>query len=91
MLFGRFGYDARPEAHPRNLALGQWWAEVVEIPCIVMAGSDLASVQAVARTGAEFAALSAAVFADGSDPGERVAEANALLDRISPHLRGDAA
>lgn len=91
MLFGRFGYDTKPEAHPRNLQLGAWWAEVVEIPCIVMAGSDLASVEVVAQTGAEFVALSAAVFSEGSDPRERVAEANALLDRVAPRWGGGAA
>lgn len=80
IFFGRFGYDSKPEPHPRNLALGKWWAEMIEIPCIVMAGSDIASVEAVAATGAEFVALSSAVFADDADPREAVAGANALLD-----------
>ncbi|MDX8463792.1 thiamine phosphate synthase, partial [Mesorhizobium humile] len=48
MFFGRFGYDNKPEPHPRNLSLGQWWAQMIQIPCIVMAGSDLASVETVA-------------------------------------------
>ncbi|MDX8435655.1 thiamine phosphate synthase [Mesorhizobium abyssinicae] len=86
MFFGRFGYDNKPEPHPRNLSLGQWWAEMIEIPCIVMAGSDLASVEAVAATGAEFVALSSAVFADGSDPRAAVAAANALLDETAPRF-----
>jgi thiamine-phosphate pyrophosphorylase len=86
LFFGRFGYDNKPEPHPRNLALGQWWAEMIEIPCIVMAGSGLASVEAVAATGAEFVALSSAVFADGVDPAQAVARANALLDETAPRL-----
>ena len=65
MFFGRFGYDNKPEPHHRNLALGEWWAEMISIPCIVMGGSELASVETVAATGAEFVALSSAVFADG--------------------------
>jgi len=80
IFFGRFGYDNKPEPHSRNLTLGQWWAEMIEIPCIVMAGSDIASVAEVAATGAEFVALSSAVFADGVDARSAVAEANALLD-----------
>ncbi|MGF7009090.1 thiamine phosphate synthase [Aminobacter sp. BE322] len=84
MFFGRFGYDNKPEPHPRNLSLGEWWAEMIEIPCIVMAGSDIASVQAVAATGAEFVALSAAVFGDGVDPRDAVARANAMLDETAP-------
>ena len=40
LFFGRFGYDNTPDPHPRNLTLGRWWAEMIEIPCIVLAGSD---------------------------------------------------
>ncbi|RVC82079.1 thiamine phosphate synthase [Mesorhizobium sp. M4A.F.Ca.ET.022.05.2.1] len=86
IFFGRFGYDNKPEPHPRNLSLGQWWAEMIQIPCIVMAGSDLASVEAVAATGAEFVALSSAVFADGIDPRGAIAAANALLDETAPRF-----
>lgn len=86
IFFGRFGYDNKPEPHSRNLSLGQWWAEMIEIPCIVMAGSDIASVQAVAETGVEFVALSSAVFGEGIDPREAVARANALLDETAPRF-----
>jgi len=80
VFFGRFGYDNKPEAHQRNLSLGGWWAEMIEIPGIVMAGSDLASVETVAATGIDFVALSSAVFAEGVDPKDAVARANAMLD-----------
>ncbi|KQU73234.1 thiamine phosphate synthase [Aminobacter aganoensis] len=88
IFFGRFGYDNKPDPHSRNLSLGQWWAEMIEIPCIVMAGSDLASVGVVAATGVEFVALSSAVFGEGIDPREAVARANALLDETAPHFEG---
>lgn len=81
LFFGRFGYDRDPEPHPRNLNLGRWWAEMIEIPCIVLGGTEVASVEAVAATGAEFVALSAAVF--GHDAGKAVAEANAILNRTA--------
>ncbi|MBD0414141.1 thiamine phosphate synthase [Oryzicola mucosus] len=90
MFFGRFGYDTQPEPHHRNLSLGAWWADVIEIPCIVMGGSDIASVEAVAATGAEFVALSLAVFAEGVDSQAAVARANALLDETAPSLEGAA-
>ncbi|MET3597420.1 thiamine-phosphate pyrophosphorylase [Mesorhizobium shonense] len=86
IFFGRFGYDNKPEPHPRNLSLGQWWAQMIQIPCIVMAGSDLASVETVAATGTEFVALSSAIFADGLDPRAAVAAANALLDETAPRF-----
>ncbi|AMS40348.1 thiamine phosphate synthase [Aminobacter aminovorans] len=86
IFFGRFGYDNKPEPHSRNLSLGEWWSEMIEIPCIVMAGSDIASVEAVAATGVEFVALSSAVFGEGIDPREAVARANALLDEAAPRF-----
>lgn len=86
VFFGRFGYDNQPEAHQRNLSLGGWWAEMVEIPGIVMAGSDLASVETVAATGADFVALSAAVFGEGVDPKAAIARANAILEETAPRF-----
>ncbi len=86
VFFGKFGYDNQPEAHQRNLSLGGWWAEMVEIPGIVMAGSDLASVETVAATGADFVALSAGVFGAGVDPKVAVSRANAILDASAPRF-----
>ncbi|MEX0347467.1 MAG: thiamine phosphate synthase [Rhizobiaceae bacterium] len=87
VFFGRFGFDNKPQPHPRNLALGQWWAELVEIPCIVMAGSVIGSIEEIAATGAEFVAVSAAVFTGTLEPGEAIRRANALLDEKAPHLQ----
>lgn len=88
VFFGKFGMDTKPEPHRRNIALASWWAEVIEIPCIVLAGADIASVEAAAATGADFVALSSAVFGNGVDARAAVAEANAILDRMAPQ-RGD--
>lgn len=82
VFFGRFGYDNTPAPHHRNLTLGAWWAEMIEVPCIVMGGSDVASVGEVARTGVEFVALGAAVFG-ADDPAAAVVEANRLLDETA--------
>jgi len=83
IFFGRFGYDTKPEPHNRNLTLGKWWAEMIEIPCIVMGGSEIESVRVVGETGVEFVALSQAVF-NADDPAAAVASANALLDEHAP-------
>ncbi|QRM56626.1 thiamine phosphate synthase [Sinorhizobium sp. BG8] len=86
IFFGKIGGDIKPEAHPKNLALGEWWASMVEIPCIVMGGTDPDSVVSVAETGAEFVALCQAVFADPSRAAQVVATANALLDEKAPRF-----
>jgi thiamine-phosphate pyrophosphorylase len=86
VFFGKIGGDIKPEPHPKNLALGEWWASMVEIPCIVMGGTDPSSVLAVAGTGAEFAALSTAVFSEPGRAAIVVAEVNALLDEKAPRF-----
>jgi thiamine-phosphate pyrophosphorylase len=79
VMFGRLGRDIRPEPHRRNLVLAAWWAQVVEIPCILLGGNDVETLGDAMATGAEFVALSAAVFADGVDPRAAVARANEIL------------
>ncbi|MBZ9654627.1 thiamine phosphate synthase [Phyllobacterium lublinensis] len=85
VLFGKIGADTKPEAHPRNLELADWWASMVEIPCIVQAGNSLESIPDAAMTGAEFIALGAAVF-DAEDTAAAVREANRLLDEHAPRF-----
>ncbi len=87
VFFGRIGYDLKPDPHPRNMALAEWWAALVEVPCVVMAGSEMGSVGVAAQTGADFVALSQAIFAQGISPAEAVAEANAILERDAPLLK----
>nr|WP_272212071.1 thiamine phosphate synthase [Marinicella sp. W31]MDC2877968.1 thiamine phosphate synthase [Marinicella sp. W31] len=62
VFFGKLDGDTHPHAHPKNLELGEWWASMVEIPSIVMSGSEPASVIEAALTWAEFVAVGKAVF-----------------------------
>ncbi|MCW5708589.1 thiamine phosphate synthase [Shinella sp.] len=86
IFFGKIGGDIKPEAHPKNLALAEWWASMVEIPCIVLGGTDPHSALAAAETGAEFVALDRAVFADPAQAPHVVAAVNALLDEKAPRF-----
>ncbi|WHA41700.1 thiamine phosphate synthase [Agrobacterium larrymoorei] len=88
IFFGKLEGDIKPEPHPKNVALGEWWASMIEIPAIVMGGSDVASVAAVAESGVEFVALRQAVFGHAGGPAQAVAEANALLDEKAPRFDG---
>jgi thiamine-phosphate pyrophosphorylase len=88
IFFGKLDGDIKPEAHPKNLALAEWWASMVEIPCVVMGGTDPGSVLAIAETGAEFAALRLAVFAEPGRAATIIQEANALLDQKAPRFAG---
>lgn len=88
IFFGKLEGDIKPEPHPKNVALGEWWASMIEIPSIVMGGSDVVSVVAVAESGVEFVALRQAVFAHAGGAAQAVAEANALLDEKAPRFGG---
>ncbi|WP_296102171.1 thiamine phosphate synthase [uncultured Agrobacterium sp.] len=88
IFFGKLEGDIKPEPHPKNVALGEWWASMIEIPAIVMGGSDVASVVAVAESGVEFVALRQAVFGHAGGAAQAVAEANALLDEKAPRFGG---
>lgn len=86
IFFGKLDGDIKPEAHPKNLALAEWWASMIEIPCIVMGGTDPASALAIAETGAEFAALRLAIFAEPGRAAAIIQETNALLDQKAPRF-----
>ncbi len=79
IFFGRLDLDDRPEAHPKTLTFSSWWAEVFETPCVAMGGDNLDSVTECAATGAEFVALSSAVWNHPDGPKAAVAAANATL------------
>lgn len=86
VFFGKVDGDIKPEAHPKNVALAEWWASMIEIPCIVMGGTDPESVLTVAESGAEFVALRLAVFAEPEQAPAIVASVNALLDEKAPRF-----
>ncbi|HBT70028.1 MAG TPA: thiamine phosphate synthase, partial [Agrobacterium sp.] len=88
VFFGKLEGDIKPEAHPKNLALGEWWASMIEIPAIVMGGTDPSSVVAVAETGVEFVAMRSGVFDNAAGAAQAVSEINALLDEKAPRFGG---
>ncbi|WP_455477958.1 thiamine phosphate synthase [Bartonella sp. B10] len=63
LLFGKLGADKKPHAHPRNIQLAQWWAEIMEIPAIVQAGSDFTTFDEALQTACEFIAVEEMIFA----------------------------
>ena len=90
LFFGKMDGDIKPQAHHKNIELGGWASEVMQISAIVMGGSALESVIEVAEGGTEFVALALAVFADVDGPRDAVAKANALLDAHAPRFSDGA-
>ncbi|UXM95636.1 thiamine phosphate synthase [Bartonella sp. HY329] len=85
MMFGKLGADKKPEAHSRNINLGEWWASLMEVPALIQAGNSLASIETIAKTGAEFIVLEEAIFGTG-DMVANIIAANELLDEHAPKL-----
>ncbi|GAA5110258.1 thiamine phosphate synthase [Bartonella jaculi] len=63
LFFGKLGADKKPHAHPRNVQLAKWWAEIMEIPAVVQAGSDFSTFDEVVKTACEFIAVEEIIFA----------------------------
>ncbi len=84
IFFGSLDKDIRPEPHKKNLMLGEWWSQMVEIPCAIMGGNVDRSAVDVAMSGAEFVVLGKAVFEGEESPGMMVGRINDLLDKYGP-------
>lgn len=80
ILFGDIDAPDAAETDPRYFEFGTWWAEVFEIPVVVLVGVDLADVPDLAAAGVEFVAVRGAVWKHPDGPAAAVAKANALID-----------
>jgi thiamine-phosphate pyrophosphorylase len=81
LFFGRLAGDTHDAAHPKALDLAEWWAELMEVPAVIMAGRTLDSTAEAAATGAAFVAVNSAVWNHAGGPAEAVGIANAALQR----------
>lgn len=92
LMFGKPGGDTHEAVNPKNLDLGDWWSAMVEIPCIVLGGTSVESVVDVARCGADFVALEAAIFGPETDAinwqksAEKMQQAHQLLEHHAPEF-----
>ncbi|MEM9331996.1 MAG: thiamine phosphate synthase [Pseudomonadota bacterium] len=86
VFFGRLGGDIRGDAHPKNLMLSKWWADIIEIPSVVLAGSSLESIVDCALTGADFVAVESYAFAGDADPAEQLIRADEQLEQYAPRF-----
>ncbi len=82
IFFGLIDRPEEPEAHPKSLDFADWWVPLFEPPCVVLAGSTLASVDEVAETGADFVGLRDAIWLDPRGPRAAVEEAERRLTEV---------
>lgn len=70
--------DAKTLAEP---SLIQWWAEIMEVPCVAIGGITVDNAQSLIDAGADFLAVSAGVWKHPVGPAAAVREFNRLFGR----------
>jgi thiamine-phosphate pyrophosphorylase len=80
VFFGRLDGDAQATVAPKAMELAAWWAELFEVPAMVMGGSAIESVAEAATAGVEFVALRNAVWGHPEGAAAAVVAARRLLD-----------
>jgi len=70
--------DRGPDAEVPDLELLQWWSKVFEIPCVAIGGITPQNCAPLIAAGADFLAVSGAVWAPGSWAGEGADEVAAV-------------
>ena len=84
VAFGAFFPTTTKEtAHRPDPEILTIWQETVEVPCVAIDGITAATAGGLARAGADFVAVSAAVWDHPRGPGAAVAEINAALAAAS--------
>ena len=69
-------FSARPD-------LLQWWAEVMEVPCVAIGGITVGNCESLVSAGADFLAVSAGVWAHPEGPAAAVRAFNDIFARAA--------
>jgi thiamine-phosphate pyrophosphorylase len=85
VAFGAFFPTTTKETeHRPELAILTWWSAVFELPCVAIGGVTAQNGRALVEAGADFLAVSSAVWAHPEGPGAAVAEFWPVLAPVVP-------
>jgi thiamine-phosphate pyrophosphorylase len=85
VAFGAFFPTTTKETeHRPELAILTWWSAVFELPCVAIGGVTAQNGRALVEAGADFLAVSSAVWAHPEGPGVAVAEFWPVLAPVVP-------
>ena len=82
LFFGRTDRPLEAETHPKTATLASWWAQMMAVPCVALAGLADEAVDALALAGVEFVAVREHVWR-AADPAAEVTRLNLRLDAIA--------
>ena len=82
VAFGAFFPTSTKDAKTKaEIELVQWWAEIMEIPCVAIGGITVANAAPLIEAGADFLAVSSGVWDYAGGPAAAVREFNDLFAR----------
>jgi thiamine-phosphate pyrophosphorylase len=76
VFFGRLDKPSDPETHQTDFDMAEWWVSLFTPPCVVMAGSDLASIDDLVKLSVDFIALREAIWDNPQGPEQAIKESN---------------
>lgn len=83
VLFGNIDRAEDGGADPSGIAMAEWWSPIIEIPCISVAGTTEASLEAACETGAEFIGIRSFAWNNHDGPADAIRKANDILGQFS--------
>ncbi len=84
VAFGAFYASPTKETDIRaDLELLEGWAEIIEIPSVAIGGITLSNAEPIVRAGADFIAVSSAVWTHPDGPKAAVTAFNELFERLA--------
>lgn len=84
VAFGAFfPTETKADTVPADPELLEWWQAVMELPCVAIGGITAERAKAISLAGADFVAVSSAVWAHADGAKAAVAAFNAALDEAA--------
>ena len=81
VLFGQLRGDTHPEPHPKAVKLAQWWAELMQVPAVLVAGNSIATLDNLPRN-IDFVALDRALWEYSGSPAAAIKKARSILSSV---------
>ena len=84
VAFGAFfPSETKPTPHMAEPDILSWWVELTELPCVAIGGITVENCSPLIEAGADFIAVSAAVWNNNKGPKEAVAQFNEKIAQAS--------
>lgn len=79
VAFGAFySSETKYIKHKANMEILEWWQEAMEIPCVAIGGIDISNVENIIKAGADFIAMSNAIWSNSEDIASVVSQLSQL-------------